>query len=111
MRLPGAIAVGLVDMEVGRCIAGAGIERLDLDAMACGNTNILRSEMRLLQELDIRDEIEELLVSCDGQVHLIRPVRSKGTAGIFLFVALDAAKTNLGMARFQFARIEQELVV
>jgi hypothetical protein len=111
MRLPGAVAVGLVDMDSARCLAGCGVERLDLDAAAEGNTAFLRAEMRLLQEMGVRDRIEELLVTSGPRVHLLRPVCSKGTAGLFLFLALDCKRADLGYARYRLAQIERELVV
>jgi len=111
MDLPGAVAIGLADMDSARCIAGCGAERLDLDAAAAGNTSFLRAEMRLLQEMDIRDVIEETMVTVGQRVHLIRPVRSKGTAGLFLFVVLDCKRVDLGIARYRFAQIERELII
>jgi len=111
MQLSGAIAVGLVDMESGRCVAGCGIERLDLDSMAVGNTDALRTKMRLLQEMGVRDEIEEIIVTTADQIHLIRTVRNKGSAGLFLFLALDRRRTDLGLVRFKFAQIERDLIV
>ncbi|GEM_PF-476322 len=116
MCLPGAIAVGLVDADSGRCIAGFGIERLDLDAAADGNTHVLRTQQETLRKMDMEDAVEEILVTAESQVHIIRPVRlRRGGSGeesagdLFLYLALDRERTNPGLTRFRLAEIAAEI--
>ncbi len=96
-------------MESGKCIAGCGIEHLDLGAAADGYTDALKAVMRSLYDLPARDELHEVMLTLPSQVHVLRPVRAKECAGLFLFLAVDKENFNEALIRFKFAQIEQTL--
>ena len=112
MQLTGAIGVAIVDVDSGMCLAQAGGgEQLNLDVAAAGNTEVMRAKMRTMSDLDLNDEIEDVLITLGKQYHIIRPIRSKGGAGLFLYIALDKGKANLAMARHKIADIEKTLTL
>ncbi|MES2459624.1 MAG: hypothetical protein V4671_03515 [Armatimonadota bacterium] len=112
MQLSGAIGVAIVDIESGMTLAQAGGgDHLNLDVAAAGNTEVMRAKMRTMSDLDLQDEIEDVLITLGKQYHIIRPVRTKGGAGLFLYVALDKSKANLAMARHKVAEIEKTLTL
>ncbi|WP_042372715.1 hypothetical protein [Streptacidiphilus neutrinimicus] len=113
MSIEGAIGVALVDYNSGLALGtlGTGTE-LDLNVAAAGNTDVVRAKMRTMEMLNLHNEaIEDILITLTAQYHLIRPLTSKGSQGIFLYLALDRQRSNLAMARHMVRRIEENLEV
>jgi hypothetical protein len=51
--------------------------------------------------------IQEILITLEDQIHLIRPLR-RG-ASLFLYLAIDKATGNLGVARHRLQLLESGL--
>ena len=110
MNISGAIGVALVDYDSGMMLgsAGGGAE-LDLEIAAAGNTEVVRAKMNTMQQLGLKEKIEDILITLGSQYHLIRLVDdSKGT-GLFFYLALSKSQANLAMARRQLGEIESQL--
>jgi hypothetical protein len=113
MTIDGALGVALVDWESGMSLGTLGGGKyLDLEVAAAGNTEVVRAKMRTLASLRINDTIEDILITLTKQYHLIRPLKNTGgDGGLFLYLALDRAKSNPALARLNLKRIESELTV
>jgi hypothetical protein len=111
MQITGAVGVCLVDIESGMSLAQAGGGGLNLDVAAAGNTEVIRAKLRTMKELGLNDEIEDILITLGTQYHLIRLIKTKGGAGLFLYLALDKQQANLAMTRHKLADIEKNIVV
>jgi hypothetical protein len=110
MQIEGAIGVALVDYTSGMALGTLGsTKELDLTVAAAGNTDVVRAKMRTLDLLKLKDEIEDILITLGTQYHLIRPLRSRGGQGLFLYLALQKSRANLAMARHQVRKIEEDL--
>ncbi|WP_369208530.1 hypothetical protein [Streptomyces sp. PU-14G] len=110
--IDGAIGVALVDYTSGMALGTAGGGKdFDLEVAAAGNTDVVRAKLRTMEHLGLQDEIEDILITLGTQYHLIRLLRAKSGNGLFLYIALDAGKANLAMARHQLRRIEAHLEV
>jgi hypothetical protein len=110
MQIDGAIGVALVDYTSGMALGTLGSSKeLDLTVAAAGNTDVIRAKMRTMDLLKLKEEIEDILITLGTQYHLIRPLRSRGGQGLFLYLALSKARANLAMARHQIKRIEEDL--
>ena len=109
IEIDGAIAVALFDLESGMPIATeqAGRKTLDLEVAAAGNTNVLRAKYATMKELGIDEKIEDILITLESQIHMIRPATSESGTGLILYLALDKAKANLAMARMKLRQIEK----
>ena len=59
--------------------------------------------------MDLRDKVEDILITLGSQYHLIRPIRSRSGAGLFLYLALAKSRANLAMARRHLQLIEDNL--
>ena len=110
MKIEGAFATALVDYESGMTLgtrsSNAGF---DIEVAASGNTQVVRSKMAVMESLGIGGGIEDILITLDTQYHLIRPLRSVGT--LFLYLAIDRKRGNLGLARHKLAAIESNLTL
>jgi hypothetical protein len=110
MQIDGAVGIALVDHTSGMALGVAGGSKdFDMSVAATGNTEVVRAKLRAMQMLDIRESIEDILVSTDSQYHLLRPLTSRSGDGLFLYLALNKARANLAMARHRLRQIERSL--
>ena len=107
LKIDGCIGAALVDFESGMCLGMAGNPGFDLELAAAGNTEVVRAKKKIRDKLGLRDKIDDILITLSSQYHLIRMV---GT-GMFMYIVLDRAKSNLAMARKELESIEKGLDV
>jgi len=111
MQLPGAIGVAIVDLESGMSLGQAGGGTLNLEVAAAGNTEVVRAKMRTMADLGLNEEIDDILITLGTQYHVIRPLRTKGSAGLFVYVALDKSRANLAMSRHKITEVSSTLTI
>ena len=113
MSISGAVGVALVDYESGMSLGTAGGgDWLDLEVAAAGNTEVVRSKLRVMSSLALNDTIEDILITLHRQYHLIRLLHSVGVrSSLFLYLVLDRDRANLALARHYLKRIEADLQV
>jgi hypothetical protein len=111
MKINGAIGVALVDYTSGMTLGTAGGGQINLDVAAAGNTEVVRAKMEVMKQLEIKGGIEDILITLEDQLHLIRLLDTKRGDGLFLYLALSKDQSNLAMARHQLAGIEKQLAV
>ncbi|MBO6934042.1 MAG: hypothetical protein JJ863_03680 [Deltaproteobacteria bacterium] len=110
MTIEGAIGAAIVDYESGLTLGTAGGgSRLNIETAAAGNTEVVRSKMKVMNMLGIEGNIEDILITLGDQLHLIRPLEKKPE--FFMYLAIDRPKGNLGMARYHLKELEQKLQV
>jgi hypothetical protein len=96
LKADGAMCAALVDSNSGMMLGGVGTG-LDLELAAAGNTEVVRSKLKIMKSLGLNDTIEDMLLTLGKQYHIIRPLKAK--TGVFIYLVLDRAKANLAMAR------------
>ncbi|MFF3454835.1 hypothetical protein ACFYXH_10965 [Streptomyces sp. NPDC002730] len=110
--IEGALGAALVDYSSGMALGTVGGGKdLDLSVAAAGNTDVVRAKVRTMEQLGLKDSIEDILITLGSQYHLIRLMKGRGANGLFLYLALDKDRANLAMARHQLKKIEAELEV
>jgi hypothetical protein len=111
-ELQGAVAGALVDLESGNCLARAGNEEMfSLSLIGAVNAQMLRTEMRLVQEQFPDEDIEDLMITLGKHYHLIRLIHdSKSFPCLFLYVVMTRDTTNLVMARRKMAEIATQIL-
>ena len=108
MNIEGAIGAALVDYESGLTLGTAGGgARLNIETAAAGNTEVVRAKMKVMNMLGIDGMIEDILITLDTQYHLIRPLTSAPT--LFLYLAIDKTKGNLGLARHKLRTVDSKI--
>ncbi|GAA4035557.1 hypothetical protein GCM10022247_71440 [Allokutzneria multivorans] len=113
MSIAGAVGVALVDYDSGMSLGtSGGGDWLNLDLAAAGNTEVVRSKMRVMSTLALNDSIEDILITLHRQYHLIRLIdTAKSRTSLFLYLVLERESANLALARHHLKRIESELQV
>jgi predicted regulator of Ras-like GTPase activity (Roadblock/LC7/MglB family) len=106
-EIGGFIGACLVDSDSGLMLASEGGGRIDMEAAAALNTQVVKAELQAMEILGLDDQIEDILVTMGKQLHMIRPLEK--APSVFLYVILDRKAANLGMARMQVKRIESAL--
>ena len=108
LSIDGAGAAAIVDYNSGMVLGKEGVG-VNLDVAAAGNTEVVRAKMKTMKALGIKGSIEDILITLDNQYHVIRPVAEK--EGLFIYLVLDKAKSNLAVARYKVTEIEKELTL
>lgn len=102
--MTGVLGVALVDYRSGVCLGTSG-GGIDLSVAAVGNMEVMKAKARVMRDLGIPGGIEDMLITLDAQLHILRPV---GTA-LFLYLALDREQGNLALARHKLALAAAEV--
>lgn len=108
LQLDGALCAALVDANSGMMLGSAG-SGVDLEIAAAGNTEVVRAKLKTMKNLGLQDKIEDILITLGKQFHILRPVEAK--EGLFIYLVLDKAKSNLAMARRGCQDAEQSLAL
>jgi hypothetical protein len=108
----GALGAAVVDYTSGMALGTlGGSKSLDLTVAAAGNTDVIRAKVRTMEALGLKGQIEDILITLDSQYHLIRLITGRNGNGLFLYLVLDKARSNLAMARHQLKRVEGEIEI
>ncbi|MEM6795223.1 MAG: hypothetical protein AAF725_14685 [Acidobacteriota bacterium] len=109
MQIDGAVGVALADYESGMCLGTAGGRAgFDLEIAAAGNSEVVRSKMKVMNALGLDDHIEDMLISLGSEYHMIFP---RTGSSLFIYMSFDRAKSNLALARHKLREHSAELVV
>ncbi|RQO56203.1 hypothetical protein DBV14_11225 [Variovorax sp. KBW07] len=108
MTCDGALCAALVDSSSGMILGQIG-SGVDLEVAAAGNTEVVRAKLRTMRDLGLNDVIEDILITLGKQYHIIRPMQKK--EGLFVYLVLDKAKSNLALARRKTLDVEQGLAL
>ncbi|MFE2417116.1 hypothetical protein [Streptomyces hokutonensis] len=110
--IEGAMGAAVVDYTSGMALGTlGGSKTLDLTVAAAGNTDVIRAKVRTMEQLGLKGQIEDILITLDSQYHLIRLVTGRDGNGLFLYLVLDKARSNLAMARHQLKRVEAAIEI
>lgn len=109
MTINGTIGVALVDVASGMPLGKAGNTGLDLEIAAAGNSEVVKAVLKVMRDMNIRGEIEDILITLQSQYHLIRPLGSDSS--LFLYVVLNKEVANLALARRQLSKSEGGLIM
>lgn len=108
LAIDGAMGGCVVDYMTGMSL-GSGGSGVDLEMAAAGNSEVVKAKMETMKNLGISGDIDDILITLDTQIHIIRP--STTHEGLFMYLVLDKAKSNLALARRKVAEIEKTLEV
>jgi hypothetical protein len=106
MEVDGALGCAIVDYTSGMLLGSAG-SGVDLEMAAAGNSDVVKAKLKTMSSLGISGGIEDILITLDSQIHIIRP--SKTNDGLFIYLVLDKGKSNLALARRKVGDLENNL--
>ena len=108
MTLDGAMGACIVDYMSGMVLGmtGGGV---DLELAAAGNAQVVKAKVATMKSLGITGEIEDMLITLESQIHIIRPTHNH--EDLFIYLVLDKSKANLALARRKVLSVEKSLEV
>ncbi len=107
LKIDGAIAAAIANWDAGLCLATAGGgPRSNIGAIAVGHGKVLKARMTSVAA-GVSRAMQEILITLEDQVHLIRPLRRRER--LFLCLVIDRATGNLGIARHRLNELESGL--
>lgn len=111
LSIEGASGAAIVDISSGMALASGGNPGFDLNVAAAGNSNVVRAKLRTMQELDLRGDIEDIMITLSTQYHLIRVLNTQETTGLFVYLVLDRSTANLALARHKLTTVARSISV
>ena len=109
MEMDGAIGVALADYDSGMCLGTAGgREGFNLEVATAGNSEVIRSKHKVMKEIGLQDQVEDILISLGTEYHLI--LLLPGTT-LFLYATLSRERSNLALARHKLRSVGKSLEV
>ena len=99
LAIEGANGAAIVDIDSGMALASGGTPGFDLNVAAAGNSNAVRAKLRTIQDLELKDEVEDILITLQNQYHLINVLKGQGNAGLFIYLVLNRVTANRALAR------------
>ncbi|MDD5272329.1 MAG: hypothetical protein PHU14_06375 [Methylovulum sp.] len=106
--IDGAMVSAVVDGNSGMLLGSSGTG-IDMELAAAGNSEVVRSKLKTMKSLGLKDDIEDILITLGKQYHIIRPTEKY--EGVFIYVVLDKSKSNLALARRSVMAAEGKLVI
>ncbi|WP_189383011.1 hypothetical protein [Streptosporangium nondiastaticum] len=114
LAISGATGVAIVDFRQRRVLGwldrGSG---LDMDKVAYGDSDVMRAKLYTLELLGYPpDSVEDILITLDRELHMIRPLPRLREGGIFIYLVLERDQTlSLDEIRRQLRSLEPLLTL
>ena len=109
MEIDGAIGVALADYDSGMCLGTAGGRQgFDLEVAAAGNSDVIRTKLKVMASLNLDDTIQDILITLGTEYHLMFP---RPNSSLFVYICLSRKGANLALARHKLTELTKELSV
>lgn len=93
---PGFMAASLVDTESGMTLGLKSMRPdFDLAAASAYNSEIVKQKLKVMRALNIRTNLEDMLLTLGDQIHVIKIV----SPSTFIYLAVDRSQCNLAIVR------------
>ena len=106
LSIDGAKGASIVDYKSGMSLGHQG-SGVDLELAAAGNSEVVKAKLETMKSLGIKGQIEDILITLEDQLHIIRPTVKHD--GLFIYLVLDKNKANLALARRKVQNVEESL--
>lgn len=111
LAIEGANGAAIVDIDSGMALAAGGTPGFDLNVAAAGNSNVVRAKLRTISDLELKDEVEDILITLGSQYHLINVLKGQGNSGLFIYLVLNRVTANLALARHKLRAVASHVAV
>jgi hypothetical protein len=106
IKLPGAVLCAVVDFEHRLQLAFHARSEDRAHKLAATLSDLMTSIAALFDELTLRSNTEDVLITAGSEHLLLRPLRTNPT--LVLFASFDRGSTSLGLVRAQLSKLAQD---
>ncbi len=107
MAIEGALGATLAVWELDLSLGAVGPQGPALERS--GNSRVMRALLTTMTRLDMQTGVHDVLISFDTELHILAPLAHH--AELSLSVAIDAARSNLALARHRVQKLVRDLVL
>ncbi len=108
LTLNGAIAASIVDWSSGMVLGTEVNKEFDIELASAGNSEMVKAEMATIKSLGANNEIQDILITLNDQLHIIYIIESN--PDLFIYIALDE-NANLALARNKAKNAAKTLII
>lgn len=101
------LMVAFIDLNSGMKLASSGYVKNAEVHMECA-AKIVKAELKTIKLLEVKDEIQDIIIATDLIYHLLYPCR--GIKDVFIYLIADRSRTNLALIRRNLADTEANLL-
>lgn len=108
-NVPGFIAVSVTEIKSGVSYAAVSLDpSFDPNLASAYNLEVVKAKLNALRALGLegKEKIEDILITLSHQIHVL-DVSDSGL--YFIYLAVDSAKSNLGMTRSLLQKYKKDL--
>ncbi|OYT70062.1 MAG: hypothetical protein CFK52_12165 [Chloracidobacterium sp. CP2_5A] len=110
IEIEGCLGAAITDWKSGMCLGTiGGTPTFNMEIAAAGNTEVVRAKMKVAANLNLKETIEDILITLDTQYHIIRILKS--SPNLFIYAVIKKDTGNLALARHKLTQIESSLNV
>jgi CheY-like chemotaxis protein len=104
MKIDGALGAAVANWELDHCLGTSGEHGpLRVDMAVAGNCRVMRALVNVMTKLGFKGQVQDVLITLDQQAHIIWPLAKH--EGLFLYVAVDRARSNPTLTRLRLQKI------
>ena len=103
----GVVAASIADYSSGLALASQANMNFDIELATAAATEIMLAEMKTMDYMGLKNDIEDILITLGEQYYLMRPVSKQD--GLFLYYVLNRSSSNLALARRALLNAEKSL--
>lgn len=108
MKIDGAMAVSIVDANNGFMLGSEG-KGFDLEFASAANTELYRSQQKIMETLGIHEKVEDFLITIETQYHILYPIPH--VQGTFVYFVMNKTEGTLALARRSIQAASKDLVL
>lgn len=109
LHLDGLIAMAAVDCSNGMILNSHLVQQYDMELAAAAATEVLRAEMRAVEQMGGGQDVDDVLIQTTKEMHLLVPSPATSrNAGIFSYLVLSRDRGNLALARRRLHELTEQ---
>ncbi len=106
-NVPGYIAVAISEIKSGICYySHTAVNSFDPELAASFNLEVVKAKLNAIAIMELNQKIDNIMITLENQIHIIEISPNND---YFIYLAVDAAKGNLGMTKSLLNKYKQEI--
>ncbi|MBF2092113.1 hypothetical protein H1R85_06275 [Flavobacterium psychrophilum] len=106
-NVSGFIAVAVTEIKSGVSYYSLSVDKnFDPELAAAFNLEVVKAKLNAINALGLNQSIDDILINLSSQIHIIDISENNE---YFIYLAVDASKSNLGMTKALLNKYKKEI--